>query len=151
MHNPSTISLFTPDDIPAILQLLRLNTPEYFAPAEEKDLVQYLHSETEYYFVVRQGEEVAGCGGINYRASGKTACLSWDIIHPAFQGKGIGKSLVQYRLQYIRDNSSPDEIIVRTTQLVYPFYEKCGFQLIETTPDFWAPGYDLYYMKYKPV
>ena len=39
-------------------------------------------------------------------------------------------------------------ITVRTSQLVYKYYEKFGFQTKEIIKDFWAKGYDLYRMEY---
>jgi hypothetical protein len=36
---------------------------------------------------------------------------------------------------------------VRTTQLVYPFYQKLGFEIRKSEPDFWAPGFDLVEME----
>jgi ribosomal protein S18 acetylase RimI-like enzyme len=31
--------------------------------------------------------------------------------------------------------------------LVYPFYEKHGFELIEIVQDYWSRGFDLYRME----
>jgi hypothetical protein len=36
--------------------------------------------------------------------------------------------------------------MVRTTQLVYPFYQKAGFTLDKVEQDYWANGFDLYQM-----
>jgi hypothetical protein len=35
-------------------------------------------------------------------------------------------------------------ISVRTTQLVYPFYQKFGLELREVVKDYWDIGFDLY-------
>lgn len=90
--------------------------------------------------------KIIGSGGINYFADAKLARISWDIIHPDFQGKGIGKELTLYRIDQIRKNPQISLIVVRTTQLVYQFYRKMGFELEKVEQDFWAKGFDLYQM-----
>jgi len=40
-------------------------------------------------------------------------------------------------------------VMVRTTQLMYRFCQKSGFELIKTEKDFWAEGFDLYQMELK--
>lgn len=131
-----------------VITLLQLNTPKYFAPEEEKDLHHYLQYEKEQYYVLTAGDEVAGCGGINFSADGATAKISWDIFHPQHQGKGYGTLLLQYRIQQIKSNPQVQTISVRTSQLVYLFYQRNGFVLKEIAKDFWAPGFDMYYMVY---
>jgi N-acetylglutamate synthase-like GNAT family acetyltransferase len=131
-----------------LFHLLQLNTPAYFAKAEEADFIHYLEHELEDYFVMELDGTIIGCGGINYsddKASGK---ISWDILHPEYQGKGFGKMLLEYRIQRLLNTSGISQITVRTSQLVYPFYEKSGFRLLEIVKDYWAEGYDLYLMEY---
>jgi len=38
---------------------------------------------------------------------------------------------------------------VRTSQFVYGFYEKHGFELKKVVKNYWAQGFDLYDMEYK--
>ena len=87
---------FKIEDQPQLIELLRLNTPQYFAVDEEMDYIKYLRQQ-DLYFVAEKEQGIVGCGGINYFED--HARLAWDIIHPDFQGKGIGKSIAQFRIQ----------------------------------------------------
>ncbi|WP_266203288.1 GNAT family N-acetyltransferase [Pontibacter kalidii] len=138
---------YTPADKEQLLYLLRLNTPTYFAAEEESDFAAYLEEHVEDYFVVEESGKLVGAGGINYFPDEHLARISWDMIHPNFQGKGIGTQLLQHRLQVISSKPGINMVIVRTTQLVYRFYEKVGFALEQTEKDFWAKGLDLYQMR----
>lgn len=136
-----------PSDKPPLLALMNLNTPRYFAASEATDFADYLEYRVEAYFVVEEAQSIVGGGGINYFPEEATARMSWDMIHPDYQGKGIGRSLILHRIDEIKKNPSIRAIAVRTTQLTYRFYEKMGFELERTEQDFWARGYDLYQMK----
>ncbi|TXK33890.1 GNAT family N-acetyltransferase [Pontibacter qinzhouensis] len=138
---------YTPTDNEFLLELLRCNTPAFFAPSEEQDFVEYLAHHAQFYFVVEEAGKILGSGGFNWFDDGRIARISWDIIHPDFQGKGIGKELTLFRLNEIRKNPAVRLIVVRTTQLVFPFYQKLGFSLEKTEKDFWAEGFDLYQLK----
>lgn len=134
-----------------LLDLLRMNTPTYFDPAEENDFVDYLEHHAQNYFVVEYSGAIVGGGGFNTGFdNGKTARISWDIIHPGFHGQRLGKKLTQHRIEKIRALQSINRIVVRTSQLAFKFYEKQGFQLERTVKDFWAPGFDLYEMALDP-
>jgi len=141
------IRAYTGEDLEKLIQLLRLNTPLYFHPAEEQNFIYYLENHAQNYFVVELDNIVIGCSGINYLDDGKIARISWDIMHPHAQGKGFGRILTQYRIDQIKSNPTVERIMVRTTQLVYPFYQKSGFALIKTEKDFWTEGFDLYQME----
>ncbi len=133
-------------DQPQVIRLLRLNTPQYFAETEEADLLDYLDRHLEDYFVVEEAGQIVGAGGINYFPEAQLARISWDIVHPDFQGKGIGSALLRHRLNLLKKDPAIRQVIVRTSQHVHTFYEKNGFTLEKTAADFWAPGFDLYQM-----
>lgn len=138
---------YRPEDKQELLAILRLNMPQYFAPSEEQDYIDYLATEATDYFVVEEKGEIIGAGGINYFYQEALARISWDIIRPKYHGKGIGTALALYRIVEIKKKPAINFIVVRTSQFVYQFYQKLGFELDKIEKDFWAPGFDLYQMK----
>lgn len=150
MINPVTIKAYQSKDKEDILDLIRLNTPDFFAPDEEEDLKKYLENQRELYFVLLYDKKIVGCGGINFADNKTTAKISWDIFHPDYQGKSLGTKLLKYRLDLLNSMPGIQIITVRTSQLAYGFYMKSGFKLLEIKKDFWADGYDMYRMEYQP-
>ena len=132
-------------DSAELIRLLRLNVPEAFHPEEEKDFIRYLQDEVEDYFVFEENETILGCGGLNYPDE-DIGIISWDIIHPNYHGRGIGRQLMDFRLDLLERNKV-DLAIVRTSQHAFRFYEKFGFKLETVEKDGWAPGFDIYVMK----
>lgn len=132
----------------ALLAIFRANTPAYFSPEEEKDFVDYLEHEIELYYVIEINQTIIGCGGVNFSNDKTVGIISWGMLHPDFHNNGIGTQFLQFRLSKLKEIASVQKIIVHTSQLVYPFYEKNGFVLKEIKKDFWAPGFDLYDMDY---
>lgn len=145
------IRKFQLSDLDEVLNLFHLNTPKYFHPEEEKDLLNYLRNEREDYFVFTIDENIVAAGGINYKANENTAVISWDFVHPQQQGKGIGRKLTKYRLEHIRTQGNCNICLVRTSQFVNTFYEKMGFTLVSIHEDYWAKGYDMYLMENKLI
>lgn len=132
-----------------VLRLIELNTPQYFAPAEHADLYHYLDNLVDDYFVVKSDDKIVACGGINYFPEQAKAHISWDIVHPLFQRKGIGKQLLQYRINIIKNKPEISSIIVNTSQLVEAFYAANGFVRIAQEKDFWGVGIDLVRMEFQ--
>lgn len=139
------IRAYTNTDVMSVLHLLQQNTPATFSPEELDDFQQYLAVEKEDYFVVKVNDQLVACGGINYFPIGGYARISWDMVHPGHQGKGIGKALLEFRLERIRKQGI-QAVQVRTSQFAEAFYARAGFQTKEIIPDFWSLGYDLYDM-----
>lgn len=135
------------EDKAELIELIRLNTPQYFDKSEEADLSNYLENELETYFVIEEDHKIVGCGGINYEDNSTIGIISWDIIHPKYQGKGNGKKLLLHRIKALKDDQRVKSIRVRTSQHTDKFYAKCGFELEFITKDYWAKGFDLYQMK----
>lgn len=143
-----TIRPYHSEDRDILLGIFHKLTPESFHPSEEKQFQEYLDFGIEDYYVILEKGQIIGAGGINYFPEEKSARISWDMVHPEFQGKGFGSFLIQHRLNVI--NSSNQEIkriIVRSWQGGYVFYGKHGFQLEYVKKDYWAKGFDLYFMQ----
>jgi ribosomal protein S18 acetylase RimI-like enzyme len=68
------------------------------------------------------------------------------MIHPDFQGKGIGRLLLNFRLKFLKE-SACDKVEVRTSQFTEGFYQKNGFHTVFTKQNYWSEGYDLYHME----
>lgn len=134
-------------DRASVLNLLRLNTPKYFAPQEEADFIHYLENELEYYFVIEIDGRIIACGGFNFSGNPAIGKISWDILHPDFQGKSYGTLLLNYRIERLNQFSEIEKITVRTSQLAYRFYEKNGFIIVDIVQDYWAEGFHLYSME----
>ena len=140
------IRAYRTSDKDRLIDLFKINIPKYFDASEEKEFFDYLDKYIESYYVVEEDGIIIGSGGINYFPDDQVARISWDIIHPDFQGKGIGRKLTEYRIEQIKQQPGFNKIVVRTTQHVYQFYEKLGFAIERIEKDFWAKGFDLYQM-----
>ncbi len=149
MLNLVTIREYETNDKEAVMDLLRLNTPEFFAAEEEHDLKNYLENERELYYVLVYDDKIVGCGGINFEDSTTTGKISWDIFNPDYQGKSLGTRLLKHRIEKLQSIDSIQKIMVRTSQVAYKFYEKQGFELLEISKDYWAEGFDMYNMIYR--
>ncbi|WP_277632994.1 GNAT family N-acetyltransferase [Avrilella dinanensis] len=136
-------------DKPELMEILQMNIPQYFAETEIKDFDHYLDSAIEQYFVIEINDKIVGSGGINFEKTSKTGKLSWDIINPNFQGKGLGTDLLKHRIALLHSMPDVEKITVRTSQFAFQFYEKNGFVLEKTQKDFWVKGFDMYKMIYK--
>jgi len=138
---------YTEKDYFKLIELLQLNIPRYFDRSEEQDFIDYLHNHAVHYYIVEIKSEIVGGGGINYFLEDNSARISWDFVHPQYQGRGLGKSLTEYRIEKIKANPTMKFIVVRTSQMAFRFYEKMGFILEKVIKDYWAEGFDLYEMK----
>jgi ribosomal-protein-alanine N-acetyltransferase len=136
------------EDKEAVMNIFRLNTPLYFSADEEGDLLNYLEKQIELYYVIEINSKVVGSGGINFSDDKKTGIISWDILHPDFQGRSLGSALLKHRIEKLKGMREVEKITVRTSQLAWKFYEKSGFRLVETIDNYWAEGFDLYQMNY---
>lgn len=148
IHNTITRP-YSPNDKTSLMEIMKLNVPTYFAESEIVDLERYLDQEIEQYFVMEKEGRLLGAGGINFDKNKKHAKISWDLVHPNHQGKGLGSDLLLYRLDLLKEMKHLESITVRTSQFVYPFYAKYGFVLKTVKEDFWAKGFDLYEMKFE--
>lgn len=142
-----TIRSYQPSDHPAVIEVFKKNTPEFFDVNEQADLEKYLSSYWSTYFVMEDEGKIIGCGGYHFEADGTTGRLSWDFFDPQYKGHGLGRQMINHCLEELRKNPQLEKTAVWTSQLAYPFYAKFGFETQEIKEDFWGPGLDLYRME----
>ncbi|MFH1032821.1 MAG: GNAT family N-acetyltransferase [Chloroflexota bacterium] len=146
------IRLMTRRDKPAIMQILK-TAPE-FQPAEvtiAEELIDYYlenPSSLDYRIYVARVESRT----VGYICYGPTPLTegTWDIYWMAvagdFQGQGIGKAMLAFAENKIREAHGRLSFIETSSQ---PHYEKTrrfhysqGYELISRIPDFYSPGDD---------
>lgn len=151
MNQELEIRDYRTSDHTKLIEILKSNVPKYFAASEIKDFQYYLENEIEQYFVIEHNGVIIGSGGINFANNNTIGRISWDLIDPKFQKMGVGRKLLQHRLEKLKAITTLESITVRTSQFVYQFYEKNGFVLQSIKHDYWAEGFDLYEMIYKKI
>lgn len=101
MGSDIEIRKYAPTDKAAALNLIRLNTPQFFAPAETEEFGRYLDMYPETYYMLLLDGKIAGGGGVFFAEDGNAASLAWGMIHPAHRRKGLGTALTRFRLEKI--------------------------------------------------
>lgn len=101
---------------------------------------------SEYRFLVAEhAGQVVG-----YTCIGAVACtqsswdLNWIAVNPDLQGMGVGRKLVKASEDFARRNGATRMYIDTSGRELYvptrAFYERCGYTVAATFPDFYAPG-----------
>ena len=73
--NSIVIREYLTTDKEVVMNLIKLNTPNFFAKEEVNDLSNYLDKEIELYYVLLVDGKVVGCGGINFAEKRNPYCL----------------------------------------------------------------------------
>lgn len=130
------------------LQLFDSNLGTYFVECERAKFENFLENYASIYpyFVVEQNGVVVACGG--YEQEGEHVTFSWGMVNRSLHGRGIGKKLVEYRLNEILQEYPDRQIKIDTSQLTQGFYEKMGFVAYEVERNGYAAGLDKVFMRY---
>lgn len=131
----------------SLLEVFERNTPKYFDPSEVKEFSEYLEIEGSTYLSILVDGKVVGGGGYVFRDDRKTGLITWIFVDPASAGKGLGRDLVETLHSLLKAEPVVETLRVRTSQLVYPFFQKFGYAVVMTEKDYWAKGFDLVVME----
>ena len=115
-------------DRPICLALFASNVPESFTVAERSDFERFLDNLPGPYMVLTDKSGLAiACGGYAVNPGTSCADLCWGMVHRDRQREGIGRLLTELRLKRIQADSGVTEIVLRTSHVTAPFYERLGF------------------------
>ena len=131
---------YTPEDRAACSALFAANTPHWFAAHEQEQYEVFLDEGPGDYFLMLENGVIIGAGGIEVEATRNTGWLTWGMVDSTRHGEGLGKSLLEYRLQQLKADPRVLRVCIDSSQLTAPFYEKYGFTTQRVIPDGYAKG-----------
>ncbi|MCG9895331.1 MAG: GNAT family N-acetyltransferase [Fimbriimonadaceae bacterium] len=87
-----------------------------------------------------EGGEIVACGG--FEVLDGCGYLCWGIVDRGRAGKGLGRALLERRLELLR--SWPvGSVFSDTAPVTERFFARFGFETFFRRPDHWSPGIDL--------
>ncbi len=137
------------------LDAFKSNVPMYFTKEEVVDYDKFLdnyiinQNQSNYrtnYYVLLVDKQIVACGGFGDRYLDGKLTLTWGLVHIDFHKKGLGKELLLFRLNLIKEQFPEASVSIDTIQHSAGFFEKYGFKTIKITNDFYAIGLHRYDM-----
>lgn len=151
MKSAVIIRKYENQDSADLKEIFFSNVPHYFDESEWPDFHGFLKddlNDISVYDVMLVDNNIVGSGGIALYED-NVVNMTWGMVDAAYHKTGLGKKLLEYRLNLAQKMFPDKEVGLSTTQHTFGFFEKYGFVTIETQKDFWAKGLDLYKMTYK--
>ena len=133
-----SIRSYSLSDKSSCLQIFDLNCPSFFSPNERYDYEAFLNREFQDYKVLVQEHGVIGAFGLSL-TNPKVGRLRWILLHPAFQGKGLG-SHIMTQVQAIAKAKKLEQVSIAASQHSAPFFAVYGAKTVEISPNGWGPG-----------
>ncbi len=134
---------YLPDDKEPALQCFRSNVPSFFSPSDEAWFESALDEPDGPNFVVVSEGAVIGFGGYEVSHTYNSAVLVFGHIDARWHGKGLGRMLLEYRINHLRTYAQPTKYLVVDTLLkVAPFYVRQGFEIVAHWKEGFRDGTD---------
>lgn len=126
------------------LALFDSNVPDYFATKERADFLAFLDDLRGPYLVIEDSAgDVVGCGGFQADDEDESAVvLCWGMVDRRRHRSGLGRRLLQARLDLIAASDLFKTVTIETTPFSSGFFERAGFVCRQVVSDGFAPGYD---------
>ncbi|GAB3569924.1 hypothetical protein GCM10027578_25260 [Spirosoma luteolum] len=145
------IRSYRPADFEPLLSIFDTHVPAAFGPGERADYSHFLRTHTLPYMVAEHEGTVVGACGYTVRDDGVTGVVVWILTDRAARRQRVGTALMTCVMARLAAIPGLRAIECRTSQVAWRFFEPFGFRLQFTTPDYWAPGIDLYQMTAPPM
>jgi ribosomal-protein-alanine N-acetyltransferase len=139
------------------IEIFKSNMPLFFDPTElpdfemwlngqDKEQLAYKQTKAEYYFVAEIDNKIIACGGYYVPLKEQRANMVWGMVHNKEHKKGVGRKLMEIRIQHIQKLYPNYIISLDTSQYSFQFFERIGFATTKITNDFYATGLHRYDM-----
>ena len=84
-----------------------------------------------YHVMVVVNDKIVGIARLEF-PDNTTSQLRYMAVDDAFQGKGVGRKIIEHMEQHSKDNNA-HEIILNARENAVGFYENCGYKVTEKT------------------
>ncbi len=90
------------------------------------------HTLREKIWIIEQKERIKGCIAV-VKSDEVKAQLRWFLVHPDLRGKGVGRTLINEAIQFVKDNDYSSIFLwtVSSLKVANKIYTTMGFQLTE--------------------
>jgi GNAT superfamily N-acetyltransferase len=126
-------------DREACLAIFDDNCPEFFAPNERDDYLEFLAQNSGAYTIVTLGNAVVGAYGLLPHLGG--LALRWILFSRATQGHGLGGRVMARVRDEMRDRRAA-VLHIAASHKSAPFFARFGAREVQTIRDGWGPGMD---------
>lgn len=142
----ATIRSYRPADESACMGIFDSNRQKYFTGPERDLFAAHLRTADPRFFVAEVDGLVRGCGGFHVTDYG-VGYLVWGMVHHGSHRRGVGESLLRWRLERIRQVAHAWCVLIDTSQHTAPFFARFGFESFRVIPDGYQPGLDKVFMR----
>jgi ribosomal protein S18 acetylase RimI-like enzyme len=124
---PAKIRVWNPADFDACMELYRLNEPGRFPLGGLPSFEAALKDGLMLYLVLEMEGRLVGCGGVGIYRYGavEQASLYFGLIHPQWQRRGLGSTLMLARLAMLPPHAW--QVAMTVVPSSRSFYEYYGF------------------------
>jgi N-acetylglutamate synthase-like GNAT family acetyltransferase len=133
--SPLTFRRFQISDLPECLEIYKLNEPGRFPEGVLDQYERRLREQSSYFLVAERNGHIIAAGGIAYSQKPHWVMLSFGLVRPDEQGKGVGTALLLARLALLKNNEPVYRVLICAVAKSLGFYERFGFRRIGTWKD----------------
>jgi len=119
---------FEAGDLPSCVELYALNERGRFPDGIMEQYRNSLAAQKSYYLVCEKDGRIVASGGVSYWIREDMAVLCFGLVHPDFQGRGIGTALLLARLALLNPSRATYRVLIFGVERAIKFYRRCGFQ-----------------------
>jgi ribosomal protein S18 acetylase RimI-like enzyme len=132
-----TFKKVTTDDVDEFLHIEKstIDSKIYSRISDEQEAIEEIKN-NEVYFIVKDGEII---GSLAYQIQGPGhAYLSGLVVLPEFQGQGIAREAVKFRLDKLKDMKKIDFVTHPHNSKVIMLYLSLGFHIESWKDNYWG-------------
>ncbi|MDO9629197.1 MAG: ribosomal protein S18-alanine N-acetyltransferase [Acholeplasmataceae bacterium] len=135
----------TVNDIPYLVKIEKLVFEQSLGESFLYD--EFILNPFAHYFVYEKNKDIIGY--IGFRAIDKESEMMNFCVHPEYQGQGIGKEILEYAIQYLKDLRVKTILLEvrKSNKKGIAIYEKFGFKQSHVRKNYYGSEDAFVYIK----